>query len=945
MGETDELKIILAIQTKVIDEAGLDLSIKKVQEFAEAIEQNFGVQSASAENAEYAKTKVQELANAFKMQQSSLIDLTPIQHKYGETLETLNKEKKFLETLNRREQSALEDGYRIASKLLKIWEQYPELLENTSAEMNSLVDSVKNFVKEFEEAVALQERLKENQKRTDQFINSAAKAYRKIEANAKGAFAIITKGSENAASAMYIFQKALGVAKSMAGKFAKTAGKSLAISAARAGLSFKNVGPKIFGFLKNLGPVKKITQMVGGGVARLGGGVARMAGMFGRAAPLVLKLGGVFLKLGPLLLIVLPIIIAVTAAVVSLVAVLAMVALGFKLQIEMMEKFRTANYRALGSIRGLSKASFGLMKNFALTSSEASGVIQALSKAGFTAEGLAKNFRTADGSALGYEKSLALVAGTNAMFTKATGVSADVTAAFQKRMDAMGVSAPKVKGMLDLAAGAMKKFGMTGEEVSAVLSKIRDQSLGLETLWGEGSSEAFGELQFAASGLAKELGLPVGQMQEFMDLVGNANSGMAMLVRSQLGVEPSRDMKEFALQAAQATKSWQTMATTQGIGLDIQKELLEAWGLNTQQIGAGVKLYEKFGQAGSEAFNQTIDDMKEMGEIQQAYSESIQTLPQKLNQLFGPILYMASELAGPLVDGLIAGLEEVMGVTFRIGSSEGFEGLKATVAEFVPIVKEWGKFLVKFIGAFLKGVIGVGRAVIPIIKFVVDMAMPLLDAAMWVADKAAGVADWIGDRLGMKGDETTKKLDKTASQMEGMNKILGDMDKLAAETGSKLSELDPGKSTEVALRNKLSSIIPGFDNMSPKVQAKLMDYYVEGGSGVPAGSEPKVAQAVEEIRTVSKTTTAAPNYTVQFTEETAKTNEHLLDLVACCSSLGDVVAIIRESQMTKDEISLMLALLKRIADSSTNDVVDPWRRPGGIGGRGEANTGWVRRFG
>jgi hypothetical protein len=163
------------------------------------------------------------------------------------------------------------------------------------------------------------------------------------------------------------------------------------------------------------------------------------------------------------------------------------------------ENFVTTNYRAYGSMQELANEARYLQSELGVTNEVAMSTIQALSNVKTPIEQMDK-----------YAK---VVAKAN----RTTGVATDTLAGYTLYLRNLGINAEGAEKQIEFMTDAMRKYGLTTNDVNMLMSRSGMQALNMARLFG-GSAEELAKFEKTRIGMAavsKEIGITAGELEGF----------------------------------------------------------------------------------------------------------------------------------------------------------------------------------------------------------------------------------------------------------------------------------------------------------------------------------------------------------------------------------------------------------------------------------------------
>jgi hypothetical protein len=392
----------------------------------------------------------------------------------------------------------------------------------------------------------------------------------------------------------------------------------------------------------------------------------------------------------------------VLAAIIPIVAAiyigLNLLVKGIKSNIKEMERFRTVGFRAAGSIRDLLEVSRDLGMALGTSAEQAYGTVQALGEAGFAVTTLGEKLTTLDGTIVEGNDALVRLSKANLMFSDATGVSGKTTALLQKRMNVMNMTAEEQEGILGALTLAAKKYGLSASDLSSVVQNLRKHSMQLEVVWSDTNRFEYAKAMGTLSGAVKQLGVDASVAARIQDDLANANKRVLMIAAQAGGLGTFFKGDQVAQMDAMAAGAGKILERAQKMPGILRARYLNIFG------GAE---YLKTLDTYSKMTEEEISLEKARAAAIAEYDASTRTLSKSLQRLFAPILFLAAEIAEPLVDVVIDMARSAMPpVTDLVkGLKDLWRGFKTAMA---PIREFLNRISGKVFDNFSKGMSKIG---------------------------------------------------------------------------------------------------------------------------------------------------------------------------------------------------------------------------------------------
>ena len=408
-----------------------------------------------------------------------------------------------------------------------------------------------------------------------------------------------------------------------------------------------------------------------------GGASAGMAGATAAA-------GGLTVALGPLAVIVG----VVAAAIIVVVGLLAAFTKGLQMNIKTMEKYRQASFRAAGSIRELSNATYDLSTATGLNNKEASDVVIALSEAGFAFSSLGETIKTTTGETIGGQKAMARLAETNAMFTKATGASQQATAGLQKSLTAMGVAVDKQEALFGQLTGAAAKYGITGEDLTQIVGALKSQSMLLTKVLDDTDFNEYAAGYVTMAGAARELGVELGTVNKLMKEIAKGEGAATTLAALGGNLSAYFDNDAANNMMATAEGAERVLKMAEGMQGIVRTQFLAKFGGEEELLLLQRTAEMRKGMSDAE-IQAEKDLAAQRQKTKQQYDQSLQTITQQMQRLFAPILAGIAKVVGPMVDSLVTFFE---GTDFKGFGKAIMSMMEGVGAVFGPALTMMGEF-------------------------------------------------------------------------------------------------------------------------------------------------------------------------------------------------------------------------------------------------------------
>ena len=367
--------------------------------------------------------------------------------------------------------------------------------------------------------------------------------------------------------------------------------------------------------------------------------------------------------------------------------------IGFKNILAAQEAFRTATFRNVGTIDEMTEMATELQGELGTTAKEAIKAAKALAEVGFTGEAFKDLVKT------------------NFMFTKATGVSAETTALFQRRMAAVTGSAQSADPALARIASRMRTVGLNAKEAEALLQSLASRLMTLEAFYGEKGAANFAETLTEVAAAAKAAGVDVNDVQQvFMKFATSPEAAQQALVFAGVGLDEftkkMKGSKEEQIEAFNmiAAGLAAVEATGASSGLVLEK-MAQDLGLNAGQLRSFAKTAEKMGIVTAES----------LMPLPEAAKESRETVAEQFEIMGGKIMSFVQVALLPLAEGitfvLVKITEFIKWIDNGLTSMGAFgEGIKTVIK--VAAVATIGILALSTAFKLLSGVMGAGQKIL-----------------------------------------------------------------------------------------------------------------------------------------------------------------------------------------------------------------------------------------
>lgn len=445
---------------------------------------------------------------------------------------------------------------------------------------------------------------------------------------------------------------------------------------------------------------------------------------------------------------------------------------GLKVNIDTMEKFRLAGYRATGSISELTRSVYDLSAATGLNTEESIRVIEAISKSGY-AVGLNRVIvDDLTGSYISNDAAIKRVSVAIGKFSKATGVSELTTARLLKRISQFNTTIQEQEALFGQLSVAAERYGLMGEELDGIIDSLRRDSLRLEMIWRDTNINKYTQSVLALSGAAKQLGFDIGVVNEITsDVTGATDAALALaaiggdISAFTIGGDDAAS-RAMESQIAGATRILQMAEQMPPL---IRARYLQAFGgeeklrlLSSTNYREELDRNRSLSEADAARNNALVEAQRS---LDTTYSTSLTTITQSLQRIAAPILNLMAKAIEPIATGLAELFSSIdlssiqqFGEMFNVmlgdvGTllSEVGGLFKDIFVAFGPTIKNIGKiFGTFFVGAFRLGA-NIMISAVRVIRIITNVIMQLLWPAIMVVNtafEAIGSAfEWVYERF------------------------------------------------------------------------------------------------------------------------------------------------------------------------------------------------------
>lgn len=747
---------------------------------------------------------------------------------------------------------------------------------------------------------------------------------------------------------------------------------------------------KIIEQIKTLGANFKGVSSTAKSVSASAGGVSNaLGGVASSGSQASAVMGGFRVALGAtgayLPLVIIPII-ALAGALVSLIAAFKFLVAGFQDNIKQMERFRLVNFRALGSIHDLISASYDVSAATGLTAEEAGNAVSALSEAGITAKQLATQYGSVS-------EALRQLARMEGIFVKATGASDQTVAQFLKRLQVANLELNDMEVMLGKVIIKMKNYGIVGREADQIIGTISAGLMEMEGIFSTTDIDSYVNAMSGLAAAAKRAGVEMSVVKQIdsdlRGLKGAATSLVALgghfeelIAQGPMALENINflaDGYEVLKSQIEDLPVGMRAAAYEAAGINSQmRTLLEAEIRDRQRL-ASMTAAERAAELSRRQAEVSADNARQ--ELVASYQSSMQTITQQLQMLFAPLLAMAAKIMQPVVEGITQAMNasgplaeifsDALNVIKLVGSEiwEVFKPLtpyfkliggalyvitKAFFALIVPIVK-LGALITKvflsplyLIAEILDPIIGSFESMIKAINYAFgrDGAMIILEPFLGALNIIPGITDKIKygfdlvtDAIKVLGDAFTHPIEAikrvwdslTGSSMfhivEGVQEIVPWIEVLTSAFSALLSPLQLIRETWEWIIGHNEDVVLTVQRNTADVKQQMNGMAMPG----PSGTTINVEGLAETAKAVPNPEAVTPIYTVQFDNESLRSQEeHLNDMKALQVEMVSILAKILEK--TDPNSARTADAMERIAMKSLESPeVDSFRSRAGFG--------------
>jgi len=379
------------------------------------------------------------------------------------------------------------------------------------------------------------------------------------------------------------------------------------------------------------------------------------------------------------------------------------------------EEFRTATYRAIGSIDEAVARSQDLRAELGLTAAEANKTMKAMVDAGVTMVASGKQFDNLTKSV--------------AKFSIATGISEDKSAKMAHMMQGLTKDSSATDRMFGMATVAMTRMGMSAAELDKILGDLLAKGPELRAMFAPEAVEQYASAVFGLTEEFKKLGGGAEQAADLMKMTEDPLSKLAMVtgVVGQNLKDPAMRAQMMADGVMQITAGWANMDPVQ------KKVMAGVTGLKASTIDMIHQMKEQ-GKSMAEITKRYQDLAKEAEknqEINKRYEESLGTFKQQLVRIFEPLLAMATKIMKPIVSAFESVVKSVKPfvsiITTVLDMMEKFHVIEGVVFAATTILKP----ALVAVGA---AIVAIGSLLAPVVAY-----MAAIGAAFWVIGKIAKV--------------------------------------------------------------------------------------------------------------------------------------------------------------------------------------------------------------
>jgi len=211
------------------------------------------------------------------------------------------------------------------------------------------------------------------------------------------------------------------------------------------------------------------------------------------------------------------------------------------------EKFKTAMYRATGSMNEIMIRASMMTSGLKATSDEVDEVISALIRAGAN------------------KKNVWELTEATTIFSKALGVSADVAAQFANRMRVVLGTTRLAEASMAMLYKAAEHFSLSGEDMTNIMTEATESATLLGT-YGEKAVSNYTETLVAAAAAAKNLGVNTSKATQLIASMKEPLAGVKILGGAVLQMDPAKKMEEILKRIPNIEKQYEEMVKARGAG-------------------------------------------------------------------------------------------------------------------------------------------------------------------------------------------------------------------------------------------------------------------------------------------------------------------------------------------------------------------------------------------
>jgi len=533
---------------------------------------------------------------------------------------------------------------------------------------------------------------------------------------------------------------------------------------------------KLGGKTKNVSTGMKTASKTTAGTTKAAGGLAKaFKGLSARFGPILTKLGA----LGPKGWAAIAIITLIVASIMVWVTAFIALKKAISIYIADMEKFRTANFRANGSIQEMTASAYDASIATGIASRETMESVKHISEAGFAFDSLGDSIKTTSGEIITGQAALRELAVMNATFVKTTGASSQATATFQKRLQQSNLTLEQQQRAFDVLTVRAQKYGLTGSDLNDITGQMNKSLMQMNAIYSDAEIEDYIDAMSGLAAAAKRAGVSMAEIAKIDDDLRtlSGSSTMLMALGGHMDDVMSKGPGALANGIGPMVDGYEQLrGQLAGLPKGVQDAALAQAGLSASQVAmldkeiqnreelAAMSESERVAHLAAKAAETDAATARETSAA--AFQTSMGTLKQQLEALLAPLMSLATKLIQPLVaaftdmtgeasmftDAVKPAMEAIMAMG---------EFIWAFMEPFMPIMRSLGKIIFGIVGAIAKvlkvifklGAYIVKFALLPFkylytaVEVVVDFIMMafdgLVDSILYPFEKLIEVLEWV----------------------------------------------------------------------------------------------------------------------------------------------------------------------------------------------------------